>query len=169
MRFLIVFLALAFTSADANECPFQALLEKRETIIHPCTLKISGKLGSGKEYSFEMEEAVLERASTASEFDGSYWGADGGYPCTYINKLSLIVNSQKIWIPRKSFTDIGNISSVEIAENGLNILIEMNGGDAAGSFHIIYTIQDNKLVERMVTASEAPDQVWEKSIFHNSL
>ena len=169
MRFLPIFLAFAFISVNAAECPFQVLLVNGETDIHPCALKIAGKFESGKEYSFELEEAVLDRNGSANMSDGGYWGADGDYPWICIEKLSLTQDSRELQIPRKSFTDIGNVSRVEVFENGLFIFIEVAGGDAAGSFHATYTIQNDSLIERLVRASEAPEQVWEKSIFHHSL
>ena len=169
MRLLSLLFYVVALGAHAEDCPTKARVADSNTIIEACNLTVQGTLKAGTPYRLTLREAVYRREPGESPDDGSRWGIDGGFPWTYVTDLTLKVGSRPVSIPRKSFSDLVNISRVNVSEEGNNILIKVDGGDAAGAFNAVFTVHDYRLVERMVRLGEAPDQLWERTIFHNTL
>jgi hypothetical protein len=169
MRVLGFLLLWGVLSAHAEDCPTKARVVDGKTIIEPCNLKVEGTLKAGTSYRLVLREAVYRRAPGERPDDGSRWGIDGGFPWTYITDFTLTVGSRRVSLPRKSFSDLVNISRADVSEEGSNILVTVAGGDAAGSFKATFTVRGFRLVDRMVRMGEAPDQRWERTIFHNTL
>ena len=169
MRGLAFFLLWVAFLTHAEDCPTKARVVDGKTLIEPCSLRVEGTLRSGTSYRLVLREGVYRRAPGERSDDGSRWGIDGGFPWTYITDLTLTIGSRRVLIPRKSFSDLVNITRAGVSEKGKSILVTVAGGDAAGSFDATFTIRGYRLVERMVRMGEAPDQRWERTIFHNTL
>jgi hypothetical protein len=158
MKFLNVILNFACLEAHAEMCSHDG---KR-----PCLIEIENTLPLGRPYKLEIIEAMLLVEKSSNDEATGYWGANGAYPATYIKKLSLIVGKSKLWTLTKAYSDLGNINLAEVKENQFGIVLIVRGGDASGSYYATFVFIDSKMRKRSVRAEALPDQLWEKTTFH---
>lgn len=164
----LLFIVLPF-NVLAEGCPAKASDMNGKIVVRPCELTINGFLKRGAAYQFTLREIIYRKRSGDKSDDGSLWGIDGGFPWTIITEMTLSFGKTRVSIPRKSFADLTNITGAAIAEKQNGVVLTVAGGDAAGSFTAEFIFRNNRLVERMVKMNEAPDQNWERTVFHNSL
>jgi len=131
-----------------------------------CNIFIEDSLPSGKRFKLEVAEAPLKVESRVDQRRTGYWGANGGYPDSYIEKISLVVEQSKLSIPSKVFTDLGNLTFVEIKENEHAIAIIVKGGEASAAYYATFLFVDEKIIKRTVRSVENPDQLWERTAFY---
>jgi hypothetical protein len=79
-----------------------------------------------------------------------YWGRDGGIPSFVCSAFSITLNGQPIEIPKKAFSDLGEITSVSAPSDHENDtwIVTVSGGDAGGSYEVELIFNDKKLLER---------------------
>jgi hypothetical protein len=158
MKILYLLLFFAFFEAQAEMCSSGS--------EHPCAVKIESSLPLGRPYKLEiMENALVAETSSNNEATG-YWGANGAYPVTHIKKLSLTVNNKEFWIPVKAYADLGNITTAEVKENQHAIVLIVKGGLASDAYYATFVFIDGKMRKRTVRSETMPDQLWEKTTFH---
>ena len=87
-----------------------------------------------------------------------YWGRDGGIPSFVCSAFSIILNGQPIDIPKKAFTDLGEIKSVSAPSDHENDtwIVNVLGGDAGGSYEVELIFSDKRLLERRFIDLFAP-------------
>lgn len=168
MKLLATVLAVVSFAAVADECPPKARLVGGDTVITPCNLTLKGALKSGQPYQLILREAKYQRKKGDKPDDGSLWGIDGGFPWTKVTELSLVIKAYRVNLPKKFYSDLTNISSVSVIERNGDIIISVEGGDAAGSFEGEFVVRDTRFVERTIRAGEAPEELWEKVVYHNA-
>lgn len=158
MKYLSVILIFICFEAHAEQCgPGNE---------RPCSIEIEDSLSFGRRYKLEIIEAMLQVDKLSNDEATGYWGANGAYPATYIKKLSLIVEESKFWIPAKAYSDLGNLNAAEVKENQHGIVLIVLGGNAAGAYYATFVFIDSKMRKRTVRAKAFPDQLWEKTTFH---
>lgn len=101
-------------------------------------------------------------------FSGWLWG-NGDLPCpkSHVSKIKIHDGDISVFIPLFSFFDLGNPNSISINnknEKG-EFSININGGDAAGSYNAMLFIKDGFLTKRVVTSGEFPDDFSETTIY----
>lgn len=158
MKFLSVILIFVCLEAQAEMCSPEG---KR-----PCLIEIESTLPLGGPYKLEIIEAMLAVEKSGNDEATGYWGANGAYPATHINELSLVVGESKFWIPAKAYSDLGNINTAEVKENQHGIVLIVRGGDGSGSYYATFVFIDSKMRKRTVRAEALPDQLWEKTTFN---
>jgi hypothetical protein len=158
MKILYLLLFFAFFEAQAKMCSPGS--------EHPCVVKIESTLPLGRPYKLEIMEALLIAETSNNDEATGYWGANGAYPTTHIKKLSLTVENSKLWIPVKAYADLGNITMAEVKENQHAIVLIVKGGLASDAYYATFVFIDGKMRKRTVRSEMAPDQLWEKTSFH---
>jgi len=151
---MILVMAASLTATPASPSKVFELSEK-------------GKLPSGRTYSLVIQEKPYSPRPGEPEDDGSRWGIDGGFAKSYIEKLELSVNGEKLPLVRKLYQDLSGIFKAEVREVGGEVELHLLGGDGSGSFDARFTWHPHE-VERLIRHREVPEAVWEKTIFHNS-
>lgn len=95
------------------------------------------------------------------------WGGDEvSPPKRIIENLEVVRNSHRVLIPLSAFVDLGNpriIELVKLPAHGYRLII--GGGDAAGSYTACLDFMGDEIIQRKVTNSEFPKEVWEKTVF----
>jgi len=157
IRFVPLLLLIAISSTQAEQC-------------HPgmdglCKIVVEDTLPSGKTLQLEITEAPVKVENSMSEEPTGYWGANGKYPATYINKLSLVIENSKMSIPLKLYTDLGNLYFAEVKENEHAIVLIVKGGEALASYYATFVFVDYRIRKRTVRSDQSPDQLWEKNLF----
>ena len=130
--------------------------------------EVDGALASGARYSLTVAESPYHPEDGEAGDDWSRWGIDGGFPRTYLAKLTLIVNGQELWIPRKIYQDLSHISSANAYEFHGALRLDLKGGDAASSFRASYLFSGWN-IERLVRHGEFPNSRWEFIVEHSSV
>jgi hypothetical protein len=79
-----------------------------------------------------------------------YFGRDGGIPSFVCSTFSIALNGQQIDIPKKAYSDLGEITSVgpPLDHENDTWIITIRGGDAGGSYEAELIFSDRKLLER---------------------
>ena len=95
------------------------------------------------------------------------WGGDEvSPPKRIIETLEVVRKNHTVRIPLSAFVDLGNpriIELVKLPSHGYRLIIR--GGDAAGSYTACLDFRSDEIVQRKVTNSEFPKEVWEKTVF----
>ena len=157
MRVFPLFLLLMSFNLQAELC--------HSDFKEPCSLLIEKVLPSGKSYKLEISEAHLAIKHPGQIEGTGYWGANGRFPATHVNKLSLRIDGESVRVPLKVYSDLGNLTFAEVKENEAAIVLVVKGGDAASAYYATYVFYDKQLRKRTVRSSEQPGQVWEKTSF----
>ena len=133
-------------------------------------LELKGYFADGRRYRLVLIESQYK---SKIRDDGSFWGRDGGIPNRIVSLISLQINEEEVWLPRKSYADLCELSHSSVTVRLINnkILIRVEGGDAGGSFTAKFFIQKYKqayrLSERIINHGENPNEIWERTIYHN--
>jgi len=137
-------------------------------LASPFSFDKSGVLPSGKKFSVTISESPYKRHPDDLPDDGSRWGIDGGFPTPYCTTFAVKIDGKPVNLLRKSFQDLSHLNSVEISEENRNLVVSVQGGDAAGSFDARFIFREFE-VERIVRSGEFPNSIWERTVYHNSL
>ena len=157
MRLLIVISIFISLEVAAGQCSPDA--------ERPCSIELENTLPSAKSYRFEIKEANLQVESSGNDKATGYWGAGGAYPSTAIETISLVVESSKLSLPPKTYSDLGTINMAEVKENESAIVLVVKGGDVDDSYYATFVFIDDKVRKRTVRSSLLPAQLWGKTAF----
>jgi len=157
IRFAPLLLLIAISNTLAEQC--------QPDTTRLCSIVAEDILPSGKTFKLEITEAPLKVENSVNEGHTGYWGANGKYPATYINKLSLVVEKSELSIPLKVYTDLGSLYFAEVKENEHAIVLIVKGGKASASYYATFVFVDDKIRKRTVRSDKNPDLLWEKNIF----
>jgi len=89
------------------------------------------------------------------KIDGSYpWGANDDKPKIQIDRVSLIINGQTIFIPRNQYKDLfePNLSKINlfIDKRGIIYIYMPWNSDGGGGYDAVWIIKDKKFLKRYV-------------------
>ena|SRR5438105_15632061 len=83
-----------------------------------------------------------------------FWGGDSPNftPQFIVSDMSLKLDGHRVVIPRDAFADLGDTSvpSVGVNADTHDVHIDWEGGDAAGSYRVVFTFRHYRLVQREV-------------------
>ena len=161
MKFLPLCFVLLCVEALANEC-------SPEPADRPCALVLENNLPSGKAYQLTVLEKWYDGNETSENDVSELWGANDAFPFSHIHSVSFIVDGSPLWLPSKAYTDLGNLTRAEVKENPHAMVLVVRGGAAADSYYATFVFINGKIQKRTVRSSQAPDQYWEKTIYHDS-
>jgi hypothetical protein len=126
-----------------------------------------GELLSGARFSVRVAESFYQPAPEELPDDGGRWGIDGGFPRSLCSLFEVEINGRNVDIPRKLHQDLSHLTRVEVSEQAGDVVVLVQGGDAAGSFEARFVFREFE-VERVVRAGESPNSAWERTTYHNS-
>lgn len=127
----------------------------------------AGVLESGAQYAVQIEESEYEPGPADLSNDGSWWGIDTGFPATVCSRFSVEIDGRSAAPPRKLCRDLAELHGAEVLEAQDHLVVRIRGGDAHGSFDAQFDFREHE-IERVVHRGELPDEVWERTIVHNS-
>ncbi|MEM7561958.1 MAG: hypothetical protein AAF353_02790 [Pseudomonadota bacterium] len=130
-----------------------------------CRISIDDQLPSGKTFDISAEEERLSNSNQSGNNDSGYWGNGGATPDTRISKISLEVDGIAFHIPEKSYSDLGNITALEIKENQHAIVLVINGGQSDSAYYATFVFIDSALRKRTVRNKLHPGSLWEKTTY----
>jgi hypothetical protein len=94
-----------------------------------------------------------------------FWGGDSPNftPQYVVSDISLKLDQHRIAIPRDAFADLGDVlvPTVNVDADTRDVHIDWSGGDAAGSYRVVFTFRHYRLVQREVFAylAKEPSEV----------
>ena len=159
MRLLPLLLPLLLASAGlrAEQC----LTDTED----PCKIVIEDTLPTGRSFRLDLTATRLDAENPGSGNRLGYWGENGGYPATYVNRLSLVVAEVEVSIPAKTYLDLGNVNFAEVRENPNAVVLIVKGGEDVSSYYATFVFIDGITRKRTVRSSAHPDKIWEKTTF----
>lgn len=98
--------------------------------------------------------------------DGIWWGVEFSEPISVIDRLEIKKGDTKIPVRLSAYADLANVKKIEIKKQGKMIVVQIQGGDAAGAFVAEIMIKNDKVVERTVRNAEFPERVLERDIYY---
>jgi len=136
-----------------------------DTSFEDGVAKVSMALGSSEMVSVSIE--IIEPQNSYVYSKAYMWGGDETSPPKKIIKaLTVLRNSQMVFIPLSAYADLGDprkISLEKLPARGFRLII--SGGDAAGSYSAALDFKNNEVSRRKVVSGEFPQDVWEETTF----
>lgn len=74
------------------------------------------------------------------------------YPCSIVDYIDILVNNQKILVPRSVFCDLSDINKAEVKIGQKKAILLLSGGDASESY-VVKIEFDSKRVRRKISSS----------------
>src|SRR6266404_368011 len=93
-----------------------------------------------------------------------YWGAEGAERSFCISSLSVARRGAAVRVLSKTFSDLCNVSSVQLSERKGLFVLSLRGGDAGDSFTAEFLFRGVYLVERIVRHREFPE-AYERTLY----
>lgn len=153
MKYLVLFVAVFLLTAGV-------------ALAEPYAVHEVGKLASGKAYELTVREEAFKSNNQLAGSDYDWWGLDGGEPDYVLGKLEIKVGGKKLLLPQRFYADICQINAHKLYEKNGHVMLRLEGGDGAGSFSATFKFNKARMIERVVTAGEASDEIWEKTVFY---
>jgi hypothetical protein len=88
------------------------------------------------------------------------------FPCVLTGRISILVNESEIFIPRSAYSDLGDISSVEVSPSGNVFTLTVKGGDASESYIARLVFDKERVLERRLYSGEDPQHATEVSRYY---
>lgn len=141
---------------------------------------ISGTLRKGLKVLVEVEMANESKASMEEQArvdaDSSWLKGRELTIWQSVQRVTIQLNGSPVLIAQSAFEDLYSVSSMSIEEKGGALHLTMSGGDAGGSYLATFKIVHSRrmkgryqLTERVHRLGEFPDEVWEKTIYRNTI
>ena len=149
------------SSVDGKICKLDGAINKRT--------KVSVQIEMGEKKELSLEE--IEKKGQDPAWRRDYYS--GWAP---VKRVLIKVNSNAVDIPQSSFQDLYAVSSMEMFERKGSLYLLIGGGDAGESYSATFRIISSarvkgkfRLSERILRHGEFPDEVWEKTIYQNTI
>jgi hypothetical protein len=104
------------------------------------------------------------------------WRKDRNWFWSKADRVLIKVNGDPVLVSDSAFEGIYGVAFIIVKRQHGSIRIQVSGGDAGSAFDVFYTVQASKrmkghyrLTERVRRLGEFPDDVWEKTIYHNTV
>jgi hypothetical protein len=111
---------------------------------------------------------TTERGDRACGACAGYWGTDEGEeqpPRLVVASLDIVVGRDTVLVPPSAVAGLADPSTLRLSVGGRGATIEMQGGDAAGSWDGSWVVIDGMLYKRRVSSGEFPDEAWEETVY----
>jgi hypothetical protein len=114
---------------------------------------IKGKLSSGQSYRLVLTQVQYKPKNPDEKYQ-CYWGTDGEIPLFVIQEFTLEIGGEQVVDKKSLYSDLCNLTYVNLIEDGKSVHIEIKGGDGAGSFKGKYTFTGTESVQREIFYGE---------------
>ena len=112
---------------------------------------------------------IVQKIAPPSDYPirgGFHWGGDDTeIPKALVISVQTWVGGDKIFILTSAYADLGDPRSVSLEATRNGCVIKIDGGDAAGSYSAILSIDNGNILRRRVISGEFPDKVWEETTY----
>ena len=130
-----------------------------------CQISLESQLPSGTPYRLKVAESLINDPGLSQNQFSGYWGAGGAIPVSRAVSIAFSVDGLRFHMPDKSFSDLGNLTAVEVKENQHAIVLVVNGGQSEQAYYATFVFIDGVLRKRTVRNKTAPGTVWEKTTY----
>lgn len=128
---------------------------EQEFVVEYYNIHYSGKLKTGSKFELLLttkaySKKIKKPKSLPKE---GYWGTDGRDPFRVIEKLQLTLGEENISIPRKAFSDLGDVvlpGSAYLMETPDGVNLYLKGGDGVAGYKVIFHIKKGMLASRTI-------------------
>ncbi|MVN89513.1 SH3 domain-containing protein [Mucilaginibacter aquatilis] len=125
------------------------------------TLKLTSKPFNAKNHKLKFENPYPQCKNCIlilSKIDNRFlWGTDGGAPKKAVKSLNMTFKGLLVSIPTSAFSDLYEpvLNSIQVFQNKKTIYIQMDNGDGAGGYTVIWVIKNGHYIKRYLDDSHA--------------
>ena len=87
------------------------------------------------------------------------------YPCSVVDRLDIVVNGRRIFVPRSAFGDLGDVFRTEIAAREGGAVLTLYGGDASESYIARIAFDATRVTRRTLSPATEPDQPTQETAY----
>lgn len=88
------------------------------------------------------------------------------YPCSVVDRLDILVNGTRLFVPRSAFCDLADVNKAEIKFSAGAAFLRLEGGDGAEAFIVKVEFDKTRVKRRTVAAGESADQLLQETNYH---
>ena len=111
-------------------------------------------------FVLRLRDAPYSAAAQAARGPTHWWGTDSGRPRRVTAELSLVLGGRPVVVAHRAYADLGDPiipGGVSLSQSGRDLLLHLDGGDAAGSFRAKFVFRGGRLLRREVVRGESSD------------
>ncbi|MGE3298373.1 MAG: hypothetical protein AB7I68_13620 [Porticoccaceae bacterium] len=91
---------------------------------------------------------------------------NGRIPCSKVDRLTITVDGNSIFIPISLFCNLADINTAEIVRHEEEFKLTLVGGDASETYVVNIEFNSDHINRRTFASAIAPDEPLEESIYH---
>lgn len=161
--------------------PITAAELRGETEGHVC--KVEGQLDSKTKIAVTMELSpgheesmeVRDKVGADSAWRRDKYSMWGNWAS--LDRVLIEINAQAVRIPQSAFEGLHDVRAISVTNGSKGIVfLKVIGGDASESYSATYRIEPSRRIkgqyrvaERVERTGEFPDEVWERTVYHNTI
>ena len=88
------------------------------------------------------------------------------YPCSIVDRLDILVNGARLFVPRSAFCDLADVNKAEVKVGEKGAFLRLEGGDGAEAFIVKVEFDKTRVKRRTVAAGESADQLLQETNYH---
>lgn len=108
-------------------------------------------------------EVRIAKADISNKPWQGFWGAAERRGSTLVSSIDISYQQTKISAPRSAFADLANAHTFASMPNGKQLIVTIEGGDAADGYKAALYFESGDIIKRVVKSGEFPRNRWEET------
>ena len=88
------------------------------------------------------------------------------YPCSIVDDIDILVDSNRIFVPRSVFCDLADVDNVEISAVEKGVALILYGGDASERYKVKVVFNVDRVMRRILYSAMFPDKPLQETVYH---
>jgi len=88
------------------------------------------------------------------------------YPCSVVDRLDIVVNGHRLFVPRSVFSDLGDVVTAGISASEGGAVLTLHGGDASESYIAKIAFDGTRVTRRTRSSASEPDEISQETTYY---
>jgi hypothetical protein len=116
--------------------------------------------------SAKIRTLKLEKgAQDGGERNRGFHCSRGRNPCSPVLEIEFEVNDKDVFVPDSVYADLADVNNAELRQTGDNITLELECGDAAGSYSVRIIFDAGGVRKRQIISDFGTNEIAEETTY----
>ena len=106
-----------------------------------------------------------EGAENGGERNRGFHCSGGWTRCSPVLEIELEVDGKNVYVPASVYADLADVSTAELRQAGETITLELECGDASGSYSVRIVFDANDVIKRQIISAFGTNEVAEETTY----